>query len=479
MLKLLNSSILLLLIASCGPRDVAMDGGVSGAGKPTVVSANGERPSSCPAKKVDEVFLRSPVEMDNEVFTGKVTAALGAGGQNCFRIGSTVNLQNGKAGDVRGKVTITKVEIIPLELLSTTHALALGKSESAVRAFALEEIEKAKDVFEAKGMVSITHFKFVEGSATGVVVPKLEDIVVVDKQGERPASCPTKKADDVALRSPVELDGDIFNGTVTAALGAGAQNCFRIGATVNLQNGKAGEVRGKVTVTKIEVLPLEQLSKAHGKALGKSESALKAHALEEIEKTKDIFDAKGMVSITHFKFVEGSATGVTPIGEIPIPVLDENIYKKMIPALKDQLTAKLNVVFANNKVEWEPLTLVISYEKTVYASPIDDIESVVEALKSGKKSAYPAFRVLLTTKKGNLLSFGNLVDGQRLLVMNSDVVEEAVLDIEGSIISEYKVWNALGDEFYPLGLQLYNESTNKITGIQLGSTFRPFVVNID
>ncbi|MCC6138670.1 MAG: hypothetical protein IT287_08550 [Bdellovibrionaceae bacterium] len=468
MLKLLKLSLLVMLFAACGPRDVAMDGGnVSGNGKPTVLTASGERPSTCPAKKGDETAVRSPIELDNEVFTGKITASLGAGGQNCFRIGATVNLQNGKAGDVRAKVVITKVEIIPLESLSTTHSLALGMSESAVKTFALAEIEKAKDVFDAKGMVSITYFKYVEGSATGVVIPKGQDLVTVDKQGERPTTCPADFKDSTRLIVTSENNEKVFSKKITAVMDAGDRNCFKIGAEITLNNAKDTPAIAKAKVLKVQIVSKDKLDKTHAAALGVDEKNLKALAEEKIAGVK--FDALGLVHITFFELIgEGEP-------QQPIPVLDEEMFKSMIPQLKEQLTAKLNIVLAKDGVAWEPASLIINYEKAVVLGKIE-----MEAIKGDMKtSVFPAFRVLFNTKKGNVLSFGNIVDGKRMLVMNNTVEDDDVVDIEGTIISHNKVWAALDDSYMPLGLQLYNETTSKMTGITLGSVFRPFLVKVE
>lgn len=313
---------------SCGPRDVAVENSASGgnAGQPVTVSTQGQRSSTCPQNMSDHTNLRSPFELDQKVFSGKVTAAIGAGDRNCFRVGSTVNLQNGTQGEARAQVKVTKVEAFPLTSLTAAHAAFFDMTVEELKALAEKEISTAP--FNSKGWVNITHFEYISGSAT--VTPQSEDIVVIDKEGDRALTCPATMADHTNLRSPVEFDEKVYSGKVTAALNAGDRNCFKIGAEVNLQNGTTAPSRGKVKVVKVEIVPLAKLTAYHAKALDMTIEEAKALADKEISTAP--FNSKATVNVTYFTYVSGGPTaGGAPASGILV-VDQEGVRPTTCPA---------------------------------------------------------------------------------------------------------------------------------------------------
>lgn len=455
-------------LASCGPRDVAQEGNNSvtaNGGKPVVISNTGERSPTCPAKFTDEMSLRSPVESDSKVFAGKITASLSAGDRNCFRIGAVVNLQNGKQGPVRGQVTVTKVEIMAVESLSSSHAQALGLDQSTMTAFANEEMEKAKDTFNPKGMVNVTHFKF----NGGTVVDNgggstITDIVTIDKEGERPQTCPVDFKNSNRLIVAESQNTDVFAKKITAVMDAGDRNCFKIGTEVSLHNSKEGSPIGKVKIVKVQIVPVTKLDKNHGKALGIEEKSLKTAAEEKIASVK--FDALGLVHITYFNLIEGDGTTPPPT---PIPAIDESKYIPLIPTLKAQLSEKLSAVLKANAIDWDPATLEITY-----ASAVNLLSN-----NSAERGTFPAFRVNFKTAKGSPFALYNSEQGtERLLVMDSEIADNDVVDFEGNIISKKSLWTSLEQDFAPLGLLIVNTNSGKAPGFSLDATFKPLVIDV-
>ncbi len=450
------------LVVSCGPRDVAVERGSGGGGAasgPVTVSANGERSATCPTDFTDSMALRSPVELDEKVFSGKVTASLGAGDRNCFRIGATVNLQNGNQGVVRGSVVVKRVEVVAVSSLTASHASAFDMSLDELKKLAEKEI--AAVTFNAKGMVNMTFFEYQTGTA--VVVPQAEDILIFEKEGERSSTCPADFNDSTFLRSPLEFDEKVFAQKITAALTAGDRNCFKIGSIVTLKNGSKEEERGKVQVLKVEIVPIASLTEAHAQALDMTLEEIKALADKEIASVN--FNAKGTVNITHFKL-----DGVEPVVEDkPAGGLEAEIFKILTPVLKMDLEKKLSQELLANNVSWDTSTLKVTYAKAISTSTFQGLLDLIGAAPL----EIPSYRVEFRTQKGNTLVLSNtLVDGERLWAMEPKVSEKKQLDIEGSILGVQQIWSA------PQGFEvsLFNETTQEKSAIVLSESLIKFSV---
>lgn len=470
------------MLSACGPRDVAAGNGGGRTSEPVTVTKAGERPNTCAAKKSDRTFLRSPTDKDKDIFAGRVTAALSAGNENCLRIGAVVNLQNGESAPVRGQVTVTKIEIIPVESISDTHApffnVARGSDVRAMADFEINDVI-AKGIFKPNGMISITYFTFNNGSQTDEVVLPTEtsDIIVIDKEGERPNTCATKKPDRAFLRSPVDKDQDVLAGKITAALSAGNENCLRVGAVVNIQNGDKAPVRGQVTVKKIEILPVGSISDTHARYFNvASGSEVRAIADFEINDvlSKNIFDPKGMVSITYFELVGAGGTPTPPPTTPEVPVIDPAHYNHYLPRLKEKLSSQLANILAQHTLEWDASTLEVEYSKAVLIKsvPLDGDEA--------QTLSFPAYRVTFKTAKGSTLNVFNHIEGaERYLVMDANVVTEELTDVEGIVISTKTTWSSVSRDFAPMGTMIYNQTSGKMTQISLTvPEFTPFTIDV-
>lgn len=171
----------ILAVTACGPRDMppsASNGsggnGASGDQAVQVLEVDGERPSSCPEKFEDSNKIVSPAETNALIYDGSVYAVLSAGARNCFRIGSDVNLSNAidqkSDAPFAGKLKVTKVEVIPADKLSKSHAKALAMTLEELKDFAHQLMEDSKKTkggkkgFDSKGMVNLTYFDFIVGS---------------------------------------------------------------------------------------------------------------------------------------------------------------------------------------------------------------------------------------------------------------------------------------------------------------------------
>ena len=311
---------ILLLIAfatiatACGPRDVPVrrdGGGTVGAQSLVVLEADGERPSTCPSKFTDSVDLASPEEHDEGVLNGSIYAALSAGDRNCFRIGSIVNIRNKSKEDpdapVRARVKVTKVEIVPVDKLTKSHAKALGMTLGEIKDFAETQNEAAKKTFNPKGMVNITFFDYVGNDSTPVEPPVNLVSSVYEKEGDRPQTCPKTFQDQMSLSAPEDQDEYIKVGLITATFLAGDRNCFRVGTVVNLQNktkeSPDAPIRAKLRVVRIEILPIAMIGKEQAMAFSTSVDSLMATVNLEMEKAKAVFNPKGMGSFTYFEYI--------------------------------------------------------------------------------------------------------------------------------------------------------------------------------
>ncbi len=456
----------LALASACGPRDVAQedDGGGDGGG-PLTVTAAGQRPSTCPAKFTDDNFVRSPVENDAAIFSGKITAALGAGNKSCVRIGAVVNLQNGKNAPSRGQVTVTKIEILPVAALSDSHARYLGLSNGdEVRALADKEIEAAKAIFNAKGMVSITYFTYNKGSATGgeVVVPNTQEIITLDKDGDRAPGCPADYKDSIRLITPADKTTEIITNKITATMEAGDRNCFRIGTEVDLTPAKETPAFTRAKIVKVQIVPKDKLDATQAKALAIDEKTIIAAADAKISAVK--FDALGLVHITYFRVLGA------PEPEPEIPVIDAKFYAAYVSVLKEKLVARLTSTLTSQAVEWDPTSLEITYARAVE----------VISSSASDKILVPGYRITFKTMKGSTLVLFNYSSKNELLfLMDAALNSEKITDIEGIVIGETTTWSSVSKAYAPLGALLFNETTNSPTKIVLDPIdFAPLVIDV-
>lgn len=131
---------------------------------------------------------------------------------------------------------------------------------------------------------------------------------VVEDDGERAETCPTKNQDyKNIIISEDDLPGAL-DGTVTAVIEPGNRNCFRIGSTVQVKTDfSSDEVQGDAIIVKTEGVALSKLAKKHAEAFGLTVSELKARGQELIDavEAQKKFRPEGMVNITYFK-MEGS-----------------------------------------------------------------------------------------------------------------------------------------------------------------------------
>ncbi len=149
---------------------------------------------------------------------------------------------------------------------------------------------------------------------------------VVEGDGERAETCPTKNQDyKNVIVSEDDLPG-VLDGTVRAVIEPGNRNCFRVGSTVEIKTDfSSSEVQGEAIVVKTEGIAISKLSKKHADAFGLSVSELKARGqslIDAIEAQKK-FRPEGMVNIT-FISLSGSADNVDVVAE----ALSTEVYLK-------------------------------------------------------------------------------------------------------------------------------------------------------
>jgi hypothetical protein len=345
MKKLLVGTVFgLLALSACGPRDVAVTGTKNFGNSttpsgPAVVEKAGTRAESCPAKNPNATYITGAEENDARIFSGEVSAYLSPGDRNCFLIGSEVNLQNASKANpnapIRAKLKVIRVEIVAAADMTTAQAAALGMTLTEAKAYAQQEMDRTKDIFKSNGMVTITFYELNKSSVdpTKLVTPPddtgnggasegtdtVQTIMLVAQEGTRSPTCPEKNTDWLNLTAPEVQDAQILSGAITATIGIGDRNCYKIGSILPLQNGKAGPVRAQVIINQVQIVPYSALNKIQAKALGMELAALKLYARTELDKAKAAakFDPKETVTITFFEISDGAAPVVDDGPAVP------------------------------------------------------------------------------------------------------------------------------------------------------------------
>jgi uncharacterized protein YqfB (UPF0267 family) len=286
MIKLFLPLTIALFVVACGPRDVAnggrngngggpgQQGGGGGSGKAKLaftVQDDGERAETCPTKNQD--FKNVIVSEDDleGVLDGTIKAVIEPGNRNCFRVGSIVQLKTDFSSDEsQGDVIVVKTEGIALSKLAKKHAEAFGLTVGELKARGQELIDEieAQKKFRPEGMVNITYFKIAGASDDDGNVKNTEtqlSTTVYTKAGERPSSC-TSKSKWTRISIPAEQDANLQSGKVIAWYSPGDKNCFEVGSEIEVKE-QTGPARGILKVTRIEVVPVAQLSALHALAM--------------------------------------------------------------------------------------------------------------------------------------------------------------------------------------------------------------------
>lgn len=331
MLKLFIPLTVVLFIAACGPRDVAVKGrngnnfNQQGGGSKSAddkkiafsIDEDGERPETCHVDKKDYKFLVVPESDVDGALAGTITASIEPGNLNCFRIGSTVELKTSfTSKDILAEAVIKKTEALPLSKISKKQADQFGMTvaELKERGKKLISAFEAKNSFSVEGMVSITYFELpgnesVEDEGDDkdeeVVVkpgPKPEEkILIFDQNGERPSSCPAQSSDWKNISIPEDQDNAIKSGQVFGWLSAGARNCFVIGSTLQVKE-KDSDSRMELRVVKVEVIPLAKMNITHSGAMDLNFMDFRDFALNSLKEAS--FKHNDMLNMTFFEYVE-------------------------------------------------------------------------------------------------------------------------------------------------------------------------------
>lgn len=331
MMKLLLPITVVLFVAACAPRDVAVDGNNKGlggkgtGGKGTgggtdtkakiafVVDEDGERAETCPDDKADYTSLVIPQEDQDGVLEGRVKAVIEPGNRNCFRIGATAQIKaDFSSDDVMAEVIVKKTEGIALTKLTKKHAEAFGMTVADLKARGkalIDEVEAQKK-FRPEGMVNITYFELpgAEDSASqseNEVDQELQTLIFT-KTGDRSTTCSKKSKSWTFISIPQEQDENIKNGKVFGWMAAGEKNCFEIGSQILLQE-KNGPVRAQLKVLRVEIVPLKQLTVLHSSSMGLSYTEFYELVQTSLEKANG---SKNVINMTFFEYIADSASTV-------------------------------------------------------------------------------------------------------------------------------------------------------------------------
>jgi uncharacterized protein YqfB (UPF0267 family) len=306
MIKLFLPLTIALFVAACGPRDVANGGrngngggpgqqGGAGGGNAKLaftVQDDGERAETCPTKNQDYKNIIVSEDDLAGVLDGTIKAVIEPGNRNCFRVGSVVQIKTDFSSDeVQGDVVVVKTEGIALSKLAKKHAEAFGLSVGELKDRGQELIDaiEAQKKFRPEGMVNITYFKIAGGGDDDGTVKNSEtqlSTTVYTKAGERPFSC-TSKSKWTRISIPSEQDENLKAGKVIAWFSPGDKNCFEVGSEIEVKEQEI--VRSILKVTRIEVVPVAQLSAIHALAMNMKLEELKLLVSQDEELINLIF----------------------------------------------------------------------------------------------------------------------------------------------------------------------------------------------
>lgn len=297
-------------IVACGPRDVLVESkGKTDRKKTFELSSVGDRSDTCPATRPDNSYIYIPAEDKDLVFSGEITAVLEPGNQNCYKIGTFIDLKiSGASGPTNAKVKVVKTLALSVDDITQSQADAFKMTVQELQARGFDEIQKAKTrpkgSFDAGGIVSLTFFKL-DGAPDVATQPVfLSEILKFEKEGDRSTTCPSTYQDSIKISLPASKDTDILSGKLIASMTVGDRNCFRILSTVHLQDkGKNAPVRAKLRVVWVEIVPLPILNQDHADALNMTLEALKAEAKKQVDEATG-FDPHNTVAITFFDVVK-------------------------------------------------------------------------------------------------------------------------------------------------------------------------------
>lgn len=292
MIKLFLPLTIALFIVACGPRDVAnsKNGGSGGVGQQGTggsggnaklaftVQDDGERAETCPTKNQDYKNIIVSEDDLEGVLDGSIKAVIEPGNRNCFRVGSIVQLKTDFSSDeVHADVIVVKTEGIALTKLAKKHAEAFGITVSELKAKGQELIDEieAQKKFRPEGMVNITYFKIAGSENPGNTTNSQSELLTTlyTKVGERPTSC-TSKSKWTRISIPSEQDENLKSGKVIAWYSPGDKNCFEVGSKIEVKE-QTGPGRAILKVTRIEVVPVAQLSAIHALSMNMKLDELK------------------------------------------------------------------------------------------------------------------------------------------------------------------------------------------------------------
>lgn len=350
--------MVVLLVAACGPRDLAMDGGSRGGNVDTnsylVVQNVGELSSTC-KKGSPFTTIDSPKEFDAQIFSGKITASFQAGDQNCFRIGDVIDLQDRQGGASRGKVKILKAEMFHISKLTQTQADAFNTTVDVLRGRIETEMARVKAIpkgqpggFDPREMVSITYFQYLgaDGNLPPGTGENVDLYLKVDTVGDLAETCPGNPY--TTIDSPKELDEQVIAGKVTASFQAGDRNCFRIGDVIDLKGRLDTNSRGKVKILKAEILHHTKLTVEQAKAFNMTLEVFASKVKAELDRVKAIpkgepggFNPKGMVSITYFQYL--GMDGTTPVTPAPATIVEVTTNATVSPTCPATFTPSKSI----------------------------------------------------------------------------------------------------------------------------------------
>ena len=279
MIKLFLPLTIALFVVACGPRDVANSkNGGSGVGQKGAggsggdaklaftVQDDGERAETCPTKNQDYKNIIVSEDDLEGALDGSIKAVIEPGNRNCFRVGTVVQLKTDFSSDeVQAEVIVVKTEGIALSKLAKKHAEAFGMTVGELKDRGQELIDaiEAQKKFRPEGMVNITYFKIAGADDNGNVKNTETELStsVYTKSGERPTSC-TSKSKWTRISIPTEQDENLISGKVIAWYSPGDKNCFEVGSEIEVKE-QVGPARAILKISRIEVVPVAQLSAIH------------------------------------------------------------------------------------------------------------------------------------------------------------------------------------------------------------------------
>lgn len=295
---------LFLSTISCAPMDEALTPRVQAGDR---LTQKGERLDSCYSDKPDWDRLELHPSQDPLIKKGVVHSYLSAGTYNCFRVGSVVDLKDGKDGADRGDVRITRIEVLRYSDITESHVQASGLTMDKMNDVIRQRLDK-------DNLVTLTHFEFVDGS--GKSSPEEEnglgfEPLDLNEVGAMFPDCDPKKGFYKEVRMDHVSHESIKEGLIQLHPELRPDDlrvCYQVGTEVKLVDQTDPENKVNVAeavITRLVQKPLSEVTEEDALGFNMTRADLFTRFLQ----SNETISANSRIVLVYFDVVKPSAEG--------------------------------------------------------------------------------------------------------------------------------------------------------------------------